>query len=74
MSAGYYRRLIVLAGGNRVYGCVVKMGKALLDCWRFAGSAQFIGVIARAGAPLVPSQGNVGRTILKHFRPARRYN
>ena len=39
-----------------LHRCVVKVGKALLDCWGFAGSAQLsVGVIAhlqvRTGFP-----------------------
>ena len=61
---------------RRIYiACVVKQVKALLDCLGFAGSAQDnFGVIAllqvRTGFP----REGLARTIVKHFRPAGRYN
>ncbi len=54
------------------YRCVVKIGKALLDCWGFAGSAQHsVGVIARLQAHPGVSVGGPGAHNHETFPPGR---
>jgi hypothetical protein len=61
---------------RRIYTtCVVKEVKALLDCCGFAGSAQLsVGVIARFEVRTGCPREGLAHTIVKHFRPAGRYN